>query len=106
VRSAAQLLQSLDEVSAVQWRVDNVIDDQRASVSMWVWSDGDALRAFAQIVALVPDGWENQDDDLFIGSRWTASDSTAPFLSEGVLTASVTYRRWASPVRRSRTEIE
>jgi hypothetical protein len=106
-RLAAERLRSLSEVSAVEWRVDHLGESSvPAWVSMWVWSDGDALCAFARIVDLAEDGWEIDDDRTCISSRWTAAKGTGSFLAEGICEASVSYRRWTDPRRRSRSELK
>jgi hypothetical protein len=105
-RRLAQRLEPLSDVSAVGWRINHLWTDRPADISMWAHSDGDALQAFAEIIDQVPDGWENDDSDIFITSTWTpAESSTAWFLDENLIRVEVTYRRWTSPSRRTRAEI-
>jgi hypothetical protein len=101
---AAATLAGVTGVDQIDWRID-VVRDEPVPVSMWAWSDGDALEAFARILGLASDGWEHEaDEDMFVTSKWTRRDD-GEFLAPGVEEADVSYRRWTNPRRRSRSDI-
>ncbi len=113
VRRAAQTLRAIDDVDRVDWRVDAAWHESDGSVdapaeaSVWVWSNGDVLEVYARIINSGPDrGWDHdQSESTFITSRWNRTDDEW-FLALGIEAADVTYRRWTSPRRRSRSEIK
>lgn len=73
------------------------------ALTVWLFPDGDALDAFEQLIASVDAGWEHDEDEsLFLTSRWKQQAAADVFLAPGVIAAEVTYRRWMSPERRGR----
>jgi hypothetical protein len=101
---AAAALSAIASVAEVQWRVVQWAEE-RVEITLWAWSDGDALDAFADIVGVTNDGWEHDEDEsLFIVSRWTRVGKSE-FLAAGVERADVCYRCWMTPRRRSRADI-
>jgi len=103
-KDAAGTLATIQGVDEVDWRLEQWTDEPH-HITLWAWSYGDALQAFGRIVSLVESGWEHDDDEeVFVTSRWKQSDDRA-FLARGIRELEVSYRRWTSPVRRSRSEI-
>lgn len=101
---AAAVLAGLDRVDEVEWRLSGW-EDEPYWIELWAWSDTDALKAFGDIVGLVGEGWEHdEDEEVFVSSKWTQVGG-ATFLALGISEADVSYRRWTSPERRSRSEI-
>jgi hypothetical protein len=101
---AAETLAAIEGVDDVEWRLDEWTDEPY-HISFWAWSHTDALQAFGRIVTLVESGWEHdEDEDLFVTSEWQQTENRT-FLARGIREAAISYRRWMSPVRRSRSEI-
>ncbi len=101
---AAATLTGIEGVDEVDWRLDPPSDDPY-TISLWAWSDGDALAVFGRVVGLVGWEWDHDDDEeQFISSKWRRLGKHA-FLAPGIEQAEVVYRRWLSPARRSRREI-
>jgi len=101
---AAETLATIEGVDEVEWRLDEWTDEPYR-ITLWAWSQTDALQAFGRIVSLVESGWEHdEDEELFVTSEWRQTENRA-FLARGIREAAISYRRWMSPVRRSRSEI-
>jgi hypothetical protein len=101
---ATATLAKLETVDEVASRIDER-SNRPIEITLWAWSKQDALQAFTSVLALTTAGWEDDpDDDVFITSHWTRTGNDE-FLARGVEAASVVYRRWTSPKRRSRSEI-
>jgi hypothetical protein len=101
---AAETLAGIERVGEVEWRLTEWSYGP-VWITLWAWSDIDALEAFEEIVALTSEGWEHDEDErIFITSKWTRIGESQ-FLAAGVQEAEVCYRRWTTPRRRSRTEI-
>ena len=102
---AAEALHELPHVRDVEWHLTEWQDEEPVWATMWVWSDGDALEAFAGIVSLTDTGWAHDEDErVFISSEWRRPPGDE-FLAPGIQEADVCYRRWTSPRRRSRAEL-
>jgi hypothetical protein len=101
---AAETLAAIEGVDEVEWRLEEWTDEPYR-ITLWAWSDTDVLQTFGRIVSHVDSGWEHdEDEELFVTSKWQQIED-GTFLAPGIREAAISYRRWMSPVRRSRSEI-
>jgi hypothetical protein len=100
----AIVVSDLVRTDAVEWQVDEP-DVVPYPITLWVWPVGDALKAFEQLVESADEGWhDDEDESIFISSRWERGGCDRVFLTPAVRSAELTYRRWSTPRRRRRRD--
>ena len=104
-RAAAAVLAAVEGVDEVDWELLPEQNDENRWLTLWAWSDGDALQAYGRILALTPRLWQHRNDEKrFMLSYWKPKRGSQ-FLVPEAFRAAVTYRRLTSPERRSRDDI-
>jgi hypothetical protein len=100
----ATVVRGLVTSDAVEWQIDEP-GAVPYPITLWVWPAGDALTAFDQLVQSVGGGWHHDEDEsLFISSRWERGGGDRVFLSPAVRSAELTYRCWTTPRPRAQRE--